>query len=164
MTAAAPPTSPAGARGYPIRHAYPPIEEETSRAPARSDGPSPAADEANGPGPLVPNRRRRGITDTFRLTGTHRPAPPDDRLLGVWAWATGLGVIGLAVALRGLAAITAGTGPSWYEPALASLGLGGVGLTVAALLSARRARLPWIMLGLATVPFVANLALTIGAL
>jgi len=99
-----------------------------------------------------------------RMISSHRPAPPEDRLIGIWAWGVALGVVGLVAALRGLPAITAGTGPSWYEPTLAGVGLGGVGLTLAAFLSARYARLPWIMLGLATVPMVVTVALTVSAL
>ncbi|HEX5542794.1 MAG TPA: hypothetical protein VFX60_14730 [Micromonospora sp.] len=117
--------------------------------------------EEYGPGPLAPIRRRRGLTDNFRLIGSHRPAPPDDRVLGIYAVATGLGLAGLAVALRGLAAISAEADPSWYEPALAAIGLGGVGLTVAALVTAQRDRLPWLLLGLAIAPFGVNLALTL---
>lgn len=146
MTALAPPTSPTATRRLPVRDAGVTDEDPVDL------------------GPPVPDRRRRVVSAAFRMSAAHRPPPPDDRLIGVWAWATGLGIVGLAVALRGLTAITAGAGPSWYEPALVVVGLGGVGLVVAALLSAHRARLPWIMLGLASVPYAVNLALTLGVL
>lgn len=85
-------------------------------------------------------------------------------MLVLCAWATGIGILGLAVALRGLDAVLAHADPAWYEPTLAGVGLAGVVLTVLAFLSAERVRLPWIMLGLATVPVVVNLGLTISAL
>ncbi|HEX5598508.1 MAG TPA: hypothetical protein VFX61_21190 [Micromonosporaceae bacterium] len=123
-----------------------------------------AAPEETDPGPLAPVRRRRGLAAHLRLGGSHRPAPPDDRVLGIYACATGLGGIGLAVALRGLSAITSDAEPSWYEPALAAVGLSGVGLIVAAILTAQRERTPWLLLALATAPFMVNLALTVTAL
>jgi hypothetical protein len=115
----------------------------------------------------VADHRRRPVAAAFRLAGTHRPQPPGNRVLGAFTWVTALGVVGLAVALRGLTEITAGTEPSWYQPTLASLGLVGVGLTVAGMVLAQRTRhlrLPWVVLGLATVPVTVNLFLTLGAL
>ena len=79
-------------------------------------------------------------------------------------WATGVGIAGLGVALYGLNAVLKHTDPAWYEPTLSGVGLAGVGLMLAALLSAERVRLPWVMLGLAAVPVAVNLGLTIGAL
>jgi hypothetical protein len=93
-----------------------------------------------------------------------RPLPPagTGRSLGVWGWVTLLGVLGLASALRGIDTVLAGTAPSWYEPALAGLGLTGIVLAATAALAVRRRRLPWVLLGLATLPLGLNLALTLG--
>jgi hypothetical protein len=83
------------------------------------------------------------------------------RTLGICGWGTGLGAVGLGSALRGLPAILADTAPAWYQPTLSTLGLSGIGLATAAFLSIQRRRLPWLMLGLATVPLGVNLGLTI---
>ena len=85
-------------------------------------------------------------------------------MLGLCAGATGIGIAGLAVASYGLDAVLDHANPAWYEPTLSGVGLAGVGLMLAALLSAERVRLPWVMLGLAAVPVAVNLGLTIGAL
>ncbi|MFD0819476.1 hypothetical protein ACFQ0D_14415, partial [Micromonospora zhanjiangensis] len=58
-------------------------------------------------------------------------------------------------------AVHGGRAPGWYEPTLAGLGLGVTGLIVAAFCLARHDRLPWIMLGLATVPVLLGLGLTL---
>jgi hypothetical protein len=92
----------------------------------------------------------------------HRPGPPSSRMLAVCAWATALGVIGLAVATRALIAVALGATPSWYEPTLAAVGTAAVALTAGALATERWLRLPWLMLGLATVPALVNVGLTFG--
>ncbi|HEX6968242.1 MAG TPA: hypothetical protein VF174_05450 [Micromonosporaceae bacterium] len=118
------------------------------------------------PGPPVADHRV--LAPAFRMAASHRPPPPDDRVLGAFAWVTALGVIGLAVALRGLAAINAGIDPAWYQPTLAALGTCGVVLAVAGMVAAHRtgprSRTPWILLALATVPTAVNLLLTATAL
>lgn len=92
------------------------------------------------------------------------PRGTSRQILGVCGWATALGLVGLAAGLRGLVAIVTGLAPNWYEPTVASIGMGGIALTVVAFLSIRHRRLPWIMLSLATLPLAANLALTLAAL
>ncbi|MEV0727614.1 hypothetical protein [Polymorphospora sp. NPDC050346] len=107
---------------------------------------------------------RRGLASLFRLPGAGDPAPDGRRMVGLCTWATALGLVGMAVALRGLYAILSGTDPFWYEPALIIGGLAGITLTVGGFLSIQRRRLPWLMLGGATVPLLLNLVLTIVAL
>jgi hypothetical protein len=92
------------------------------------------------------------------------PRGTSRQMLGVCGWATALSLVGLAAGLRGLVAVVAGVAPNWYEPTVATIGLGGMALTMVAFLSIRRRRLPWIMLGLATLPLAVNLTLTIAAL
>lgn len=106
------------------------------------------------------------------LPGFEQPFPiqrvdsvgASDRMLGLCGWATGIGVLGTAAAIRGLVAIRAGTAPGWYEPTLATVGLAAVACTVAAFTLVRRARLPWLLLSLATVPLLVNVGLTVGVL
>lgn len=105
------------------------------------------------------------------LPGFQRPFPirrldpltASDRMLGLCGWATALGLIGLATALRGLLTILAGTAPGWYEPTLAGLGSAAIGLTAAAFPVIRRPRLPWLLLCLATASVLVDVGLTVGA-
>ncbi|MFC7548048.1 hypothetical protein [Plantactinospora sp. GCM10030261] len=92
------------------------------------------------------------------------PLGASDRMLWLCVWATILGLIGSGSALRGVLVILAGAAPGWYQPTLAAVGLLGVGLTVAAFAVVRRDRLPWLLLGLATVPLLVNVGLTVTAL
>jgi hypothetical protein len=102
------------------------------------------------------------LADRFRLPASHDPAPQPARMLGVCAWATALGVVGVGVALRALVALLAGQTPGWFEPTITIAGLLGIGLTAAAFAAVHRRRLPWALLGAATlmlgVTLVANLA------
>lgn len=82
-------------------------------------------------------------------------------MLGICGWATGLGVVGLGPASRAVVAVVSDTAPEWYEPTLAGLGLAGIGLTAMALGVARRRRLPWIALGVASVPVCVSVGLAI---
>ncbi|MFK3980002.1 hypothetical protein ACI2K4_06410 [Micromonospora sp. NPDC050397] len=139
-TATHPPGVPAAA-GY-----VPPVRQATPTArPPLVPWAAPTADH-----PIC--SRRAGPRGTSR------------QILGVCGWATVLGLVGLGTGLRGLVAIVAGVAPNWYEPTMASIGLGGIVLTMVAFLFIRHPRLPWIMLGLATVPLAVNLALTLAAL
>ncbi|WP_157756626.1 hypothetical protein [Plantactinospora sp. KBS50] len=132
----------------------------------------------------VPHRAHRAGSSAKRpvIRGLPLPPPPlpgfeqpfpiqrvdsvgaSDRMLGLCGWATGIGVLGTAAAIRGLVAIRAGTAPGWYEPTLATVGLAAVVCTVAAFTLVRRARLPWLLLSLATVPLLVNVGLTVGVL
>jgi hypothetical protein len=111
-----------------------------------------------------PTPDRAGLAKVFRLHGWDDPAPPTSRLLAMCAWAAALGVVGMAVAVRGLMAIMGGTAPTWYESALVGAGLVGIGLTVGAFMSIQRRRLPWFMLAAATLPLIGAVVLTIQAL
>lgn len=99
-----------------------------------------------------------------RLPASEDPAPRGSRMLGICAWSTALGLAGLAIALRGVAAILGGDAPDWYEPATAAVGLTAIALTLGAFMSNKRPRLPWVLLGAATVPLAVDLGLTISAL
>lgn len=128
-----------GARDVPV------VRGATPASPPRVPWAAPTADH-----PIC--SRRAGPRGTSR------------QILGVCGWATVLGLVGLAAGLRGLVAIVAGLAPTWYEPTMASVGLGGIALTMVAFLFVRHPRLPWIMLSLATVPLAVNLTLTFAAL
>ena len=107
---------------------------------------------------------RFSVASLFKLPGTHDPSPDNGQLIGISAWAMGLGVVGLLIALRGLVGIVSGHAPDWYEPALIGVGLVGILFTVLAFLAIQRRYLPWIMLALATIPLGVNIGLTVAAL
>ena len=106
---------------------------------------------------------RFNIASLFRLPGTHDPSPDNGQLIGICAWAMGLGVVGLLIALRGLVGIVSGHAPNWYEPALIGTGVAGILFTVLAFLTIQRRYLPWIMLAVATIPLGVNIGLTVAA-
>ncbi|WP_051800145.1 hypothetical protein [Catenuloplanes japonicus] len=109
----------------------------------------------------LPAQRREPITGRpFRMPAETDPEPSSRRLLAMSCWAGTLGVLGLAVAIRSLAAIFAGVAPSWYEPAIVATGVTGIAFTVGAFASIHRRHLPWAMLTLATFPLSAAMAAT----
>lgn len=114
--------------------------------------------------PETDSARPAGPAQLFRLPGSDDPAPPNTKLVGMCAWATGLGLIGLIVATRAVLAMWRSSVPGWYEPSFIAVGLLGIGLTVGAFMSIQRHRLPWIMLGLATIPLIVSIVLTVRAI
>ncbi len=91
------------------------------------------------------------------------PEPRLRQLMGVCAWAALLGGVGLVVGIRGLVGFITAQPPDWYEPAVVTVGLCGIALTVGAFLSVQRARLPWALLSGSTAFLVAALTLTANA-
>ena len=111
-------------------------------------------------------------TDSWLATHTIAPAirvPQGDQgprlrhLAVACGWAALLGVIGLAIAIRGFVGIQVGDGASWYEPAIMITGALGIGATVTAFVTVSRRGVPWILLGLASAALVAGMILTIAA-
>jgi hypothetical protein len=98
------------------------------------------------------------------MPGRHDPPPDTRRMLGICAWAAALGIFGLAIAARALLAVALGAPPGWYEPTVICVGLLGMALTAAAYLAVQHPRLPWVLLGAATVPLIGNLVATVVAL
>jgi hypothetical protein len=134
----------------------------------------PAAPQSDLPGAAAESSGERKLERAPRCVAAVRrprwatrpnPGPPSVRMLALCAWATAIGVLGLAVGGWALAATAKGVTPSWYEPTLAAVGTAGVLFTAGAFATERWKRLPWLMLGLATVPAVGNIGLAvIGAL
>jgi hypothetical protein len=107
---------------------------------------------------------RVAVADRFRLPASNDPAPQPGRMLGVCAWATALGFVGVGVALRALVALLAGRTPAWFEPTITTVGMVGIALTTAAFASVHRNRLPWALLGASTVTLGVALAANVVAL
>jgi hypothetical protein len=106
-----------------------------------------------------------GDRDTvFRFPSANDPEPAARRLLGMSLYASLLGLVGLAVGVRGIVAIMGGDAPGWYEPTLAAAGLACLGLVVAAFLSIHRRVLPWLLLLGAAATLAANIVGTTRAL
>ncbi|WP_213454467.1 hypothetical protein [Rhizomonospora bruguierae] len=140
------------------------------RADSTADSPSAAglagaagdtgAGRSAGTGGLTPGQRPYAM---LRLPGIHDPAPHPHRLLGMCAWATALGVVGLAVAVNAMFTIIADTAAWWFQPAVVSAGLVGIGLAAGAFMAVHRRRLPWLMLAAATAMLALTIALASAA-
>jgi hypothetical protein len=95
----------------------------------------------------------------FRLPGREDPAPAPNHLAGVCAWAAALGLGGMAVALRAFIGMMTLQG-AWYAPTVISIGVLGLLCTIGAFASVHRRRLPWMLLGTASVALLAGLLAT----
>jgi hypothetical protein len=102
--------------------------------------------------PRVP--AKQGARDTlathFRMPGTPDPAVRLRRLGGVSAWAAVLGFAGLIMAFRIMIGLFTQIA-TWYLVATFALGLVGIACTVGAFASVHQRRLPWLLLGAATL-------------
>jgi hypothetical protein len=86
------------------------------------------------------------------------------QMFGVCIWAAVLGVLGLAIGIRGFIAILMKATPGWYEPAMIGVGIVGIGLTVGAFATVYRRRLPYLLLTGATLVLAYAALLTVTAL
>jgi hypothetical protein len=100
---------------------------------------------------------------TFRFPAADDPGPGPRRLLAMSLYTALLGLLALAVTLRGLLVIAGGQAPGWYQPAFVAAGLAGAAFVVAAFLSIHRRRLPWLLLACAAAPLAVNVAVTVTA-
>ncbi|WP_091646551.1 hypothetical protein [Micromonospora pallida] len=110
----------------------------------------------------APGGRHRASRRTAPAGGERERRRPTDRgrLLLVCGWATGLGAVALASAVRGLVLVLAGAAPQWYQPTVAALGLGGIVLGGVALHGRARPGLRWVALGLANLAVGVSAGLT----
>lgn len=83
------------------------------------------------------------------------PSPSAGKLAMMSGWAGALGVLGLPVAGRALAAVVTGSRPDWLDPTMLP-GIVGIGLAASAFLAAHRRRLPWLLLLAGTVSLLLN--------
>ncbi len=89
--------------------------------------------------------------DSTVLPKLNRPQPRIRQMVAVCAWAAVLGVLGLAVGIRGFVADLMEDTPGWYEPTMIGTGLAGILLTVGAFVQVHRRRMPYLLLGAATL-------------
>jgi hypothetical protein len=99
------------------------------------------------------------LATSFRLPREDDPAPTYRRLAWACTWTAVLGIGGLVVGAHAAFALFTGS-VWWYEPAVALVGLCGIGCTVGALTSLHQRRLPFVLLGLASVVLVGALLLS----
>lgn len=100
-------------------------------------------------------RMAHAIEVRFRLPGRDDPAPEPNRLAGVCGWAAALGLGGMAVALRAFIGMMSMKG-AWYAPTVITIGVLGLLCTIGAFASVHRRRLPWMLLGAASVALLAG--------
>jgi hypothetical protein len=93
-----------------------------------------------------------------------RRQPRLRQLMGVCGWAAVLGALGLVIGIRGFVADLAGSAPGWYEPTMIIVGLIGIGLTIGAFAAVHRRRMPYALLGAATVVLAYGMLVTVAAL
>jgi hypothetical protein len=114
--------------------------------------PAPASPRT---GPVTWNR-----DSSVDLPAVDRRQPRLRQLMGVCGWAALLGVVGLVVGIRGFVGELVGAAPGWYEPAMIAVGFVGIGLTVGAFITVQRRRMPYALLGGATVVLIYAMTLT----
>ncbi len=102
--------------------------------------------------PRVPAQRPAWdrLAARFRMPGTPDPAVRLRRLCGVSVWAALLGFGGLLLVLRIMVGLFTEIATSYLVVTFA-LGLIGIGCTVGAFASVHQRRLPWLLLGGATL-------------
>ena len=105
---------------------------------------------------------RAALGERFRLPADSDAPPPVARIAGVAIWAAACAFTGLAPAARLWLAMLFGRPPGWYLPSAVAIGVLGMALVAAAFAAIHRARLPWYLLGFATVLLIANMALAYG--
>jgi hypothetical protein len=103
------------------------------------------------------------IAPAIRVSRVVDRAPRLRSIAAVCAWAALLGVVGLAIGIRGFIGVLAGDASSWYEPAIMITGTIGIGATVAGFLTVQRVRVPWVLLGIASVALATGMIMTIAA-
>lgn len=111
----------------------------------------------NGPG--TPSSGERDAL--FRFPAADDPEPGSRRLLSMSLCASVLGVLGLAVTVRGVFLVAGGAAPLWYDLLFPFTGLLGVALVVGTFLSIHRPRLPWALLLAAAVLLTADTIMTL---
>lgn len=95
-------------------------------------------------------RLRQQLPGAFRLPTDRDPAPEPRHLAAVCGWAAALGLGGMAVALRAFVGLI-GAYRGWYAPTVIVIGLIGLTCTIAAFASVHKRRLPFALLGAASV-------------
>jgi hypothetical protein len=117
--------------------------------------------------PAVPSidmsaRLGRALSRRFRMPGPADPTPRQPRLIGVTLWAAVLGFGALFASLRLIVGLFTNISTS-YAVGFIAIGLVGLGATLGAFASVHRQRLPWMLLGVATVALVASWILNANA-
>ncbi len=95
----------------------------------------------------------------LRLPEDGDPAPHQGRMVGMCAWAAVIALLGLVVAVRMFIAIVLKPGPAWLLPTVMTFGIAGTVCAGAAFATIHRQRLPWQLLGAASVLLFLNLLL-----
>jgi hypothetical protein len=99
------------------------------------------------------------LATNFQLPRPDDAPPAYRRLAGACAWAAALGAGGLFCGVRIVVAMFTTT-VWWYEPVVLLVGLIGISCTVGALTSLHQRRLPFALLGLASVALLCAFVLT----
>lgn len=101
----------------------------------------------------------RGARSRFRLHTADHEAPAGKRLFVLALWSALCVLVGLIPAVRLVAVMALRDTPFWYPLASVTVGVLGLGMITAAFAAIHRARLPWYLLGAATVLLIMNITL-----
>ncbi|NUR31123.1 MAG: hypothetical protein HOV83_35645 [Catenulispora sp.] len=133
---------------------------------AQADAPTEAAAPAYTLGALPveasPEPGVRNPMRALRLPEEHDPAPHSGRLVAVCSWAAGIGLLGLVIALRTLAAMLHAPGAGWVVPTVISIAAVGTVSAGLAFATIHHRRLPWQLLSVSTALLLANLVIVAG--
>ena len=91
-------------------------------------------------------------------------APHLGRMVALSAWSAVVALLGMAVAIRTFVAIVLDPGPAWVVPVVMTIGIGGTVCAGLAFAAVHYRRLPWQLLGAASLLLAINLILVAIAL
>src|SRR5262249_42403915 len=129
-------------------------------------GTTPATQRRTVPAPPRPRNGQRPsslFTASTAASSATRNEPRLRQLVGVCVWAALIGGLALILGLRRMIGPLTDDPAGWYLPAVISVGLVGLGSTVAAFLTVSRRWIPFALLGAATALVITALFLTANA-
>lgn len=92
-------------------------------------------------------------------TPAERLPPAPRRLIGLCSWAAAVGILGLIIGIRAIVVTIIGT-PAWFPLAAGIIGVVGLVATMGAFVTARRPRIPWALLSVATLTLIVATIIT----
>jgi hypothetical protein len=122
--------------------------KRTVKAPPR-----PRRETSSPPAPYIAAARPATRAQTS-------PEPRLRQLVGVCVWAAVIGGVALITGIRAIIGSIGTNPPSWYQPWVIAVGLGGLALTVAAFVTVNRRWAPFALLGAASVLVIVAINLT----
>ena len=102
---------------------------------------------------------REWLSQRFRLPRAGDPVPASRHLARICGWAAALGLGGMAVALRAFIQLIYEE-RGWFAPTIITVGVLGLAATIGAFASIHQRRIPFMLLGAATVALITGWVVT----